>query len=166
MQRHQSTLTHCAHCYQWENEETHFCHGISPLGQMALSGRPIIHSDQIGCGYSSVLSDEQVSQLTVEFFLDELQNLINHLGIADDYLILGHSWGGMMAQEFALRQPTGLRGLILSSSLASASAWGAEVHRLAALLPDGFGEKYQAMMAGEELSDEECPDPRKSVHLL
>jgi L-proline amide hydrolase len=128
---------------------------ISPLSQMALSGRPIIHYDQIGCGYSSVLSDEQVSQLTVEFFLDELENLIDHLDVADDFIILGHSWGGMMAQEFALRQPTGLSGLILSSSLASAAAWGAEVHRLAALLPEGFGEKYQAMMAGEELSDEE-----------
>ena len=95
---------------------------ISPLSQLALSGRPIIHYDQIGCGNSSSLTDEQVQNLTVDFFLDELENLIDHLQIADDFIVLGHSWGGMMAQEFALRQPAGLRGLILSSSLASASA--------------------------------------------
>ncbi len=127
---------------------------ISPLSQMALSGRPIVHYDQIGCGNSSMLSDEQVGALSVDFFLDELENLIQHLGISSDYILLGHSWGGMMAQEFALRQPKGLRGLILSSSLASAATWGAEVHRLAAQLPDGFGETFQSMIAGEELSEE------------
>ena len=124
---------------------------ISPLSQLALSGRPIIHYDQIGCGNSSSLTDEQVQNLTVDFFLDELENLIDHLQIADDFIVLGHSWGGMMAQEFALRQPAGLRGLILSSSLASASAWGQEVDRLARLLPEGFGEKYQMMKAGGDM---------------
>ncbi len=128
---------------------------ISPLSQLALSGRPIIHYDQIGCGNSSSLTDEQVQNLTVDFFLDELENLIDHLQIADDFIVLGHSWGGMMAQEFALRQPAGLRGLILSSSLASASAWGQEVDRLARLLPEGFGEKYQMMKAGGDMQDDE-----------
>ena len=63
---------------------------ISPLSQLALSGRPIIHYDQIGCGNSSSLTDEQVQNLTVDFFLDELENLIDHLQIADDFIVLAH----------------------------------------------------------------------------
>ena len=49
--------------------------------------------------------------------------------------ILGQSWGGMLAMEYALTQPTGLAGLILADSPASAPQWITEINRLRAALP-------------------------------
>ncbi|KAF4618825.1 hypothetical protein D9613_010081 [Agrocybe pediades] len=47
---------------------------------------PVIFYDQIGCGRSSFWC--------VDLFLDELENLVRHLGL-QRYDILGHSWGGV-----------------------------------------------------------------------
>ena len=56
---------------------------------------------------------------TVQLFLDELSSLLAHLGIADNYDVLGQSWGGMLGAEHAITRPKGLRKLILSNSPAS-----------------------------------------------
>ena len=50
----------------------------------------------------------------VELFLEELATVRQELGL-DHIHLLGHSWGGMLAMEYALTQPTGLASLILSS---------------------------------------------------
>ncbi len=68
-------------------------------------------------------------------FLDELENLLDHLGIRDNYALLGQSWGGMLASEHAVLQPAGLRALIIANSPADMSTWLLEVNRLRQLLP-------------------------------
>jgi L-proline amide hydrolase len=55
---------------------------------------------------------------SVQLFVDELNNLTTKLGV-DEYDLLGHSWGGMLAAEVAIRQPPGLKKLVLASSPAS-----------------------------------------------
>ena len=42
--------------------------------------------------------------------------------------ILGNSWGGMLAQEYALTQPEGISSLVLHSSLASSPQWVTEAN--------------------------------------
>jgi L-proline amide hydrolase len=59
-------------------------------------------------------------------FLDELDNLLQELGIDADYHLLGQSWGGMLAAEHAVRRPKGLRSLVLSNSPASMALWSSE----------------------------------------
>jgi L-proline amide hydrolase len=56
---------------------------------------------------------------TVDLFMAELDNLLDHLGIADDFDLFGHSWGGMLGAEFAIRGHKGLNRLIIASSPAS-----------------------------------------------
>lgn len=88
-------------------------------------GIPIVFYDQIGNGLSTHLPERNgdTSFWTVEFFMDELENLVVALGIQDRYDLLGHSWGGMLAASFAARQPKGLRRLVLASSVAVMQDW-------------------------------------------
>lgn len=89
---------------------------LGPLYETA--GIPVVVYDQVGCGRSTHLPDEPQSTFTIEFFLEELQNLLAHLDI-ETYHLLGHSWGGMLSLEHAVRKPAGLRKIILVGTPAS-----------------------------------------------
>jgi L-proline amide hydrolase len=105
------------------------------LTALADDGRAVVHYDQLGNGRSTHLRDAPPDFWTVELFLAELDNLLRALGIADRYAVLGHSWGGMLAAEHAVRRPAGLRGLVIADSPASMSLWSAAADRLRAELP-------------------------------
>ena len=105
------------------------------LADVAESGRPVIHYDQLGGGRSTHLPDRGGDFWTVQLFLDELDNLLDSLGIADDYHLLGQSWGGMLGAEHAIRQPEGLRSVVLSNSPASMALWASEAKILRGQLP-------------------------------
>ena len=85
-------------------------------------GIPVIFYDQIGCGGSSRVSeyDGDKSFWTVELFMSELDNLIDHFKLQDGpgYDVLGQSWGAMMAAMLATKRPKGLRRVILASGVA------------------------------------------------
>src|SRR5579859_5824502 len=49
--------------------------------------------------------------------------------------LLGQSWGGMLAMEYALTQPGGLVSLTVADSPASISLWVSEANRLRTQLP-------------------------------
>ena len=87
--------------------------------------RPVIFYDQLGNNRSTHILNKPASFWTIDLFIRELINLLEHLDVASRYDILGHSWGGMLASEFAIRyQPTGLRKLVIVSSLPSMELWG------------------------------------------
>jgi L-proline amide hydrolase len=96
------------------------------LTAIADTGRPVIHYDQLGGGRSTHLPERGGDFWTVQLFLDELDNLLSELGIADDYHLLGQSWGGMLGAEHAIRQPEGLRSVVISNSPASMALWSSE----------------------------------------
>lgn len=98
-------------------------------------GRAVVHYDQLGIGNSTHLPERGADFWTVPLFLDELDNLLTALGITRRYHLLGHSWGGMLAAEHAVRQPPGLTSLVISNSPASIPLWVAEANRLRELLP-------------------------------
>jgi surfactin synthase thioesterase subunit len=76
-----------------------------------------------GCR-STHLPEKAAEFWTIDLFIDELVNLLSYLGMAADYDILGHSWGGMLGAEFVVhRQPAGLKYLILANSLTEMSLW-------------------------------------------
>lgn len=102
---------------------------------LAGGGRAVVHYDQLGNGKSTHLPDAPPEFWTPELFLDELDNLLATLGIAERYAVLGHSWGGMLAAEHAVRRPAGLRGLVIADSPASMELWSAAADSLRAELP-------------------------------
>jgi L-proline amide hydrolase len=50
--------------------------------------------------------------------------------------VLGQSWGGFLAQEYALTRPAGLRSLVLADTAASFPDFVGEANRLRADLPE------------------------------
>lgn len=111
-------------------------HYFARLEELAQTGRAVLLYDQIGCGGSSHLP---VSELDTALFVAELANLRATLGL-DRVFVLGTSWGGMLAIEYALTQPSGLLGLVLNSTLASAPSWAAEAARLRDAMPEEVRE--------------------------
>ena len=97
--------------------------------------RAVVHYDQIGNGRSTHYPDRGADFWTVDLFVRELHNLVDALGIAGRHHVLGQSWGGFLAQEYALTQPPGLRSLVLADTAASFPDFVSEANRLRALLP-------------------------------
>ncbi|MFE5796720.1 proline iminopeptidase-family hydrolase [Streptomyces sp. NPDC056503] len=111
---------------------------LLPLAALAArTGHPVVHYDQLGNGGSTRLPDQDPGFWTVQLFLDELDNLIGHLGIVDGYVLFGHSWGGMLAARHAAERPAGLRGLVVANSPASYPLWRRETKALRDALPPG-----------------------------
>src|SRR3954451_23104435 len=105
------------------------------LADLARDGRAVIHYDQLGNGRSTHLPERGAEFWTVELFVRELHNLVDALGLRDAHHILGQSWGGFLAQEYALTAPAGLRSLVLADTAASFPDFVAESNRLRADLP-------------------------------
>ena len=107
---------------------------------VAATGRPAIVYDQIGCGDSTHLQSKPQDFWTIQLFIEEFSRLVEHLGISENFALLGHSWGGLLAAEIAITRPTGLKALVLSSALADTDMWEVEARRLALEMPEEFSE--------------------------
>ncbi|MEV7103879.1 proline iminopeptidase-family hydrolase [Streptomyces atroolivaceus] len=114
------------------------------LSSLSEDGWPVVHYDQLGNGGSTHLPDARADFWTVGLFLEELDNLLRHLGVADDYVLLGQSWGGMLAARHAADRPAGLRGLVIANSPASYPLWRQEMEVLRAGLPPGVDATLRA----------------------
>ncbi|MEU7481173.1 proline iminopeptidase-family hydrolase [Lentzea sp. NPDC042327] len=108
---------------------------LLPLARLADDGWPVVHYDQLGNGGSTHLPDADPAFWTVELFLEELDNLLTSLGIADNYVLFGQSWGGPLCAKHAAAGPAGLRGLVVANAPASYPIWLQEMARLRADLP-------------------------------
>jgi L-proline amide hydrolase len=114
---------------------------LEPIADLArTTGRACVLYDQIGCGRSQHFPDAPADFWTVELFCRELTQVLEHLDIAARYHVLGQSWGGMLGMEHALRQPRGLRSLVVANSPASMQLWLEEANRLRGLLPSDVQE--------------------------
>lgn len=107
--------------------------GIAHL--IAMTGRPVIVYDQIGCGQSTHLNDKPNEFWTVDLFKEELSLLLRELKISKKYLLVGQSWGGILSFAHAVDKPKGLKGLVIANSLASVPKWLPEIERLVSELP-------------------------------
>ncbi|PMV22266.1 MULTISPECIES: proline iminopeptidase-family hydrolase [unclassified Pseudomonas] len=107
---------------------------VDSFKDLAATGRAVVHYDQIGNGRSTHLPDAPREYWVVDLFLAELNNLIAHLGIRD-YALLGQSWGGILGAEHAVRQPIGLKALIIANSPASMALWSEAANELRQALP-------------------------------
>lgn len=89
---------------------------LLPLEGLADRGRTVVFYDQLGCGGSDRPHD--ASRFTVEHFVAEIDAVRGALGL-DRVHLLGHSCGGILTLEHALRGAAGLRSLVLASTFAA-----------------------------------------------
>jgi proline-specific peptidase len=91
-------------------------HEYVAVHQRLANRRTIVLYDQIGCGRSAC--DLAAGDITIETFVAELNNLRQHLGF-ERVALVGHSWGGFVALQYALAFPQHVAGLVLASTSAS-----------------------------------------------
>jgi len=85
---------------------------------LAADGIEFIYYDQLGSAYSDQPKDE--SLWTTERFVEEVEQVRQALGLTkDDFYLLGQSWGGILATEYALKYQQHLKGLVISNMMMS-----------------------------------------------
>jgi proline iminopeptidase len=90
---------------------------------LPAEGIEIIYYDQLGCGNSADPKD--TSMWDLPRYVEEVEQVRKALKLTNDnFYLLGHSWGGIMAMEYALKYQKNLKGLIISNMMASAPEYG------------------------------------------
>jgi len=85
-------------------------HGFHPHFSQAGEFARVIYYDQRGCGLSDY---EPGSGYSVDQAADDLDRLRKALGV-EKWVVLGHSYGGLLAQHYATKHPESLKGLVLT----------------------------------------------------
>jgi proline iminopeptidase len=79
--------------------------------------------DQLGSYYSDQPTDS--SLWTTERFVEEVEQVRQALGLdKNNFYLLGQSWGGILAIEYALKYQDNLKGLVISNMMSSAPDYG------------------------------------------
>jgi len=79
--------------------------------------------DQLGSYYSDQPKDS--SLWTTERFVEEVEQVRKAIGAnKDKFYVLGNSWGGILAMEYALKYQQNMKGLLVSNMMASAPDYG------------------------------------------
>lgn len=90
---------------------------------LPAEGIEIIYYDQLGCGNSDNPND--TSMWSLPRYVEELEQVRLALNLdKNNFFLLGHSWGGILAMEYALKYQQNLKGLIISNMMASAPEYG------------------------------------------
>jgi proline iminopeptidase len=106
---------------------------LEPLMVLA-DQRPVVFYDQLGAGRSDAPDDLRL--WTNDRLVEELGQLLDALQLPRVHL-LGHSWGTILATEYALKRPERLAGLVLAGPCLSVPRSTAGALALRAALPTG-----------------------------
>jgi proline-specific peptidase len=121
--------------------------------------RRVVFYDQLGAGNSPLTEPHDPAMWTPELYVEEVDAVREALGLERVH-ILGHSWGGMLAMQYAIGQPEGLASLVVESSPANVPAWIAEVQRLRSDLPP---EVEATLRRHEEAGTTDDPEYEEAV---
>lgn len=86
---------------------------------LPAEGIEFIYYDQLGCGNSDNPDDTALWDLPR--YVGEVEQVRKALNLSsENFFLLGHSWGGILALEYAIKYQQNLKGLIISNMMASA----------------------------------------------
>ena len=100
--------------------------------------------DQLGSWRSDQPDD--LSLWTIERFVEEVETVRQALGL-EDFILVGQSWGGMLAIEYALKYQDHLKGLVISNMVASFPRYVEGINEIRAQMDPATRailEKYEA----------------------
>jgi proline iminopeptidase len=91
---------------------------------LPAAGIEYYYYDQLGSFYSDQPDDPTLWDTAR--FVEEVEQVRQALGLdASNFYLLGHSWGGILAIEYALKYQRHLKGLVISNMMASIPAYNA-----------------------------------------
>ena len=122
-------------------------------GPLLEAGVEFYYYDQLGSYFSDQPSDTTL--WTIPRFVDEVEQVRLALGLGpDNFVLLGQSWGGILAMEYALAHPDALKGLVVSNMMSSIPAYNDYVMGvLAPKLPAAVRDTLLAIEAAEAYED-------------
>ena len=93
------------------------------------AGIEYYYYDQLGSAYSDKPDDDDLWQL--DRFVDEVEQVRQALGLdRSNFILAGHSWGGILAAEYALAHQQHLKGLVISNMMMSIPAYNDYANRV------------------------------------
>jgi proline iminopeptidase len=96
---------------------------------LSAAGIEYYYYDQLGSFYSDQPDDE--SLWDIDRFVDEVEQVRMALGLDEsNFFLLGQSWGGMLAMEYALHHQQHLKGLVISNMVSSSPAYNEYAHNV------------------------------------
>mgnify|MGYP002713049779 CR=1 FL=1 len=114
-----------------------------PHLRLVEQGFRVVAFDQLGTGQSDKPTDKSLWR--IERYVDEVEAVRSALGLGKVHLI-GHSWGGWLALEYAAHHADKLASLVLEDTCADMPHLVSELNRLRAAL----GPETEAMMRRHE----------------
>ncbi|MGC8515190.1 MAG: proline iminopeptidase-family hydrolase [Thermoplasmata archaeon] len=107
---------------------------LLPLADLSNRGITVAFYDQFGCGRSDEPSD--LSKFTIEYGIQEAEELRKKLFGSRKIFLMGSSYGGALSLAYALKHQDRLLGLIVTGGLASVDLTVKEMGRLIDNLPE------------------------------
>jgi len=104
---------------------------LKPLAALA-DRRPVVFYDQLGSGHSEHPVDSAL--WTMQRYLAELAEVRRVLGLTEVHLY-GHGWGSMLATDYELSHPAGVKSLILAGPALDVRHYRQDDDNLVATLP-------------------------------
>jgi proline iminopeptidase len=118
------------------------------------AGIEYYYYDQLGSFYSDQPDDDSLYELPR--FVEEVEQVRQALELhRDNFYLLGHSWGGILATEYALAYQQHLKGLVISNMMSSIPAYVAYAN--AVLMPAMDQEVLAEIKAIEAKKDYKNP---------
>jgi len=89
---------------------------------LPAEGIEFIYYDQLGCGNSD--NPKDTAMWSLPRYVEEVEQVRQALNLSkDNFYLLGHSWGGILAAEYALKYQQHLKGLVISNMMMSIPAY-------------------------------------------
>ena len=90
---------------------------------LPAEGIEFIYYDQLGCGNADNPNDTAMWDLAR--YVEEVEQVRKALKLDNtNFYLLGHSWGGILAMEYATKYQNNMKGLIISNMMASCPEYG------------------------------------------
>lgn len=120
---------------------------------LPAEGVEYYHYDQLETGNSDRPDDPDL--WTLARYVDEVDQVRRAIGgTKDNFCLLGHSWGGMLAMEYALAHQEQMKCLVISNMMASIPAYNAYATKvLEPRMDQGVLKEILAMEASGKTED-------------
>lgn len=108
---------------------------------------------QLGSAYSPAPDDERLWK--IDRFVNELEQVRAALNLTpENFCVVGHSWGGILAIEYALKYPESLKKMVIANMVSSVPAYNIYAQNvLARNLDPAVLEEIQTLEANEDFDN-------------
>jgi len=116
------------------------------------AGIEMYYYDQLGCNNSDQPDDP--SLWTLARYTEEVEEVRRGLGL-EHFVLYGHSWGGILAMEYALNHQQHLRGLVISDMTAGIRSYLKRTGYIKSQLPPDTLVRLTVLEAKEDYDSPE-----------